>query len=122
VTNINFIAATQMIDFGEVSGVDFEMDSDEAKVPQPALDPAVQEQTPVGSQFGEAGERLRSAARRRTRPGSATGSMAGVPATIQGKKFNKLYLTETKQHLINQSERLNITTVYSSLNHSIEYL
>ena len=53
--------ASSIMDFHEVAGTD------------PDQDPKVgqEEQQPIGSQFGEAGERLRSARGQRSRPGSS---------------------------------------------------
>lgn len=63
------------MDFAAVAGVDSTDDSKaEADDEDDNDDLVVQHATPVGSKFGEEGERLRSAARRRGRPGSATGT------------------------------------------------
>lgn len=66
------------MDFASVTGVDSieesktEAEDDEDDDDNDDL--VVQHSTPVGSKFGEEGERLRSA-RRRGRPGSATGTV-----------------------------------------------
>ena len=63
------------MDFAAVAGVDSADDSKaEADDEDDNDDLIIQHATPVGSKFGEEGERLRSAARRRGRPGSATGT------------------------------------------------
>ena len=62
------------MDFAAVSGVDSTEESNTvADDDDDNDDLVVQHSTPVGSKFGEQGERLRSAARRRGRPTSATG-------------------------------------------------
>ena len=62
------------MDFAAVSGVDNTEESNTvADDDDDNDDLVVQHSTPVGSKFGEQGERLRSAARRRGRPTSATG-------------------------------------------------
>ena len=64
------------MDFAAVTGLDSAEDGKiEADDEDDNDDLVVQHSTPVGSKFGEEGERLRSAARRRARPGSATGTI-----------------------------------------------
>ena len=63
------------MDFAAVSGVDSTEESNTVAGDDDDNDDlVVQHSTPVGSKFGEQGERLRSAARRRGRPTSATGT------------------------------------------------
>ena len=68
----HFPLGTKIMDFASVSGVDSTEESRTEADDDDNDDLVVQHSTPVGSKFGEEGERLRSA-RRRGRPASATG-------------------------------------------------
>ena len=84
------------MDFAAVAGVDSTDDSKaEADDEDDNDDLVVQHATPVGSKFGEEGERLRSAARRRGRPGSATGTSR---VTVQPRFLNLIFQSTQYPH------------------------